>query len=196
MTIAFPENDLTFYKPSRDTSCSAIQTPGRFCENCTQLSSCVNLGHSNWITVPVETCKADRGNFCDSTSKACTNAESECNQLNIPFTCNTAGVFPDPFDCQTYHFCYVNESGSLGKITSVCDGGSAFSPASGDCSATLSDELCTYKQFHCGYMDAWPGNSNIFYVCVILVNNYGREMEHPELFRCDAGLSFSDGICA
>lgn len=194
-TIAFPEIGLTFYKGSRDisNSCSALQTPGRFCENCAQLSTCVNLGNSNWLSVPVETCNSERGLFC--YNGYCSSTESDCNQWDIPFTCNTGGVFPDPYDCQTYHFCYADGSGELVKITSVCSGDSAFSAASGDCSAHLSDDVC-HRQFICGYMDAWPGNSNIFYVCTIFTNKFGREVGHPELFRCDAGLSFSDGICA
>lgn len=197
MTIAFPENNnLAFYKPSRNisNSCSSRQTPGPICENCAQLSNCVNLGNSNWLTVPVRTCDESQGLFCTESSNACLNIPSACNPNHIPFTCNTAGIFPDPYDCQIYHFCYADGSGDLVKATSFCDGDSAFSAASGDCSAKV-DENC-FSQFSCWpEVGPWSGNSNIFYVCTLLAH-LGGLVQHPQLFRCDAGLSFSDGICA
>lgn len=115
--------------------------------------------------------------------------------MDISFKCNTGGVFPDPFDCQTYHFCYADGSGELVKVTSVCANESAFSAASGDCSAAVTDNLCLSPQFVCGEMGAWPGNSNIFYVCTV-VDFFDTLIANPQLFRCDAGLSFTDGICA
>lgn len=117
--------------------------------------------------------------------------------MAITFKCNTGGVFPDPFDCQTYHFCYADGSGSLIKVTSVCTGSSAFSPTSGDCSAVISDELCLKPQFTCGAisMGAWPGNGNIFYVCTY-IDFFDALITNPQLFRCDAGLVFEYGICA
>lgn len=72
-------------------------------------------------------------------------------------------------------------------VNMICPGTSAFSAETNECSARLGDDLCTQPQFHCtfaGEQNPWPGNANIFYVCVVETTSTGERVLFPLLFRC------------
>ncbi|XP_065081934.1 uncharacterized protein LOC135704412 [Ochlerotatus camptorhynchus] len=169
---------------------------GIICINCKTAAQCIFVNNA-WQPVPFEDCDADAGFFCNVNEGGCSQRVGACNPAGQEgnFVCNTMGVFPDPFDCEKYHFCYQNGQ-NLVSINMVCEN-TAFSPASGDCSLPLNDMVCTTPQWNCtqaGEMNAWPGNSNIYYLCIADTRN-GIRVLYPELFRCSANQVFSEGRC-
>lgn len=150
------------------------------------------MGGGIWNSYPIKTCDIDNGFFCNLREGDCSNSTSICSDVAQTFTCTSEGMFPDPFNCQKYHMCVLfNEVYALESRT--CPGITAYSAASGDCSATITDVVCTDVQFSCenvGDTGAWPGNSNIFYICVHTNGQY-----HPQLHRCTPGYYFENGTC-
>ncbi|XP_055629713.1 uncharacterized protein LOC129770725 [Toxorhynchites rutilus septentrionalis] len=169
---------------------------GIICLNCKTAARCIWL-NNEWRAQPFDECDADAGFYCNVNDGGCSQRVGPCNPAGQEgnFVCNTVGVFPDPFDCQTYHLCYQNAQ-NLISINMGCEN-AAFSPATGDCSLFRNDTICTTQQWSCsqaGDMHAWPGNNNIFYLCVADTRNDVRVL-YPTLFRCSANQVFSEGRC-
>lgn len=150
------------------------------------------MGGGIWNSYPIKTCEISKGFFCNLNEGDCSNSTSICSDVAQTFTCTSEGLFPDPFDCQRYHMCVLfNEVFALESRT--CPGVTAYSAASSDCSANILDRICSDAQFSCesiGDTGAWPGNSNIFYICVHTNGQY-----HPQLHRCTPGYFFQNGTC-
>jgi Chitin binding Peritrophin-A domain len=112
------------------------------------------------------------------------------------FVCTSAGTYPDPYDCQKYHLCYQNGD-NLVAVNIECEQKTAFSPMTGTCSQTLKDPVCTDKTFVCnnvGDKAAWPGNANIFYICMA-TQIEGKRSLFPTLYRCPENYSFNGEDC-
>ncbi|XP_062550974.1 uncharacterized protein LOC134215900 [Armigeres subalbatus] len=171
-------------------------TDGIICITCKTVARCIELNNS-WQPVPVEECDADAGYFCNVNEGGCSQRIGACNPAGQEgnFVCNTMGVFPDPFECEKYHFCYQNGQ-NLVSINMACEN-TAFSPTTGDCSLPLNDTTCTIPQWNCsqaGEMNAWPGNNNIYYLCMA-DNRNGIRVLYPELYRCSANRVFNGTRC-
>lgn len=113
------------------------------------------------------------------------------------FVCTSVGQFPDPYDCQKYHFCHQSDN-SLGAINLDCEGNTAYDPKTGKCSSTLSSDICRFDQFTCdhlGQMAAWPGDDNIFYICKQEANAAGTTHLFPALYRCADNEVFDGSLC-
>lgn len=177
------------YKFFEATQCSERQIEGLFCQTCEILSTCLLLNNV-WHTVIVKTCDAVAGEFCNVNDGGCSSAAGPCNPIGHEnnFVCNTEGLFPDPYDCQMYHLCFKpTSSPNFLAINMRCPGSSAFSAKTNECTARLGDEICTQQQFLCTYageQNPWPGNANIFYVCVASTSIAGERVLFPLLFRC------------
>ncbi|XP_058832937.1 uncharacterized protein LOC131690884 [Topomyia yanbarensis] len=192
---------LTTVSGNRILSVTKFQTgtcteEGIICFDCKTPAQCVFV-NNGWRPMPFDDCDADEGYFCNVHDGGCSQRVGPCNPAGQDgnFVCNTVGVFPDPFDCQIYHMCYQNGQ-NLVAINMGCDN-TAFSPATGDCSLPRNDSICATLQWNCtqaGEMNAWPGNNNIYYLCVAGVSN-GIRVYYPELFRCNANQVFSGGRC-
>lgn len=175
------------------TNCADRNIPGLICESCSRVATCV-LIKNQWKTILVADCNSDVGLYCNIREGGCSNKTGPCHPYGIEgnFNCNQDGVFPDPYDCQKYHMCY-RFNGAYVDLSVNCSSDKAFNPATGDCSASLSDSICRVTQFTCdrlGETAAWPGNSNIFYVCILRddTNTFS-----PSIYRCGAGEIF-DGV--
>uniref|UniRef100_A0A182M4L3 Chitin-binding type-2 domain-containing protein n=1 Tax=Anopheles culicifacies TaxID=139723 RepID=A0A182M4L3_9DIPT len=177
------------------STCADRQSPGIFCSDCNTVAVCVKIG-TVWETFWVEACNTAEGMYCNEFEGGCSTTIGACNPGGEgAFECNTPGVFPDPFNCRLYHMCFQNGNNPV-AINMDC-GGAAFSPATGDCSLPLNDTICMQPQFNCsivGQMDAWPGNSNIYYICAAEMVN-GNRVLRPRLYRCPANQMFQNGQC-
>lgn len=121
-----------------------------------------------------------------------------CNSIGHQqnFVCSSVGIFPDPYDCQKYHFCQQSGN-SLGAINVECGGDSAYNPQSGQCSLHLDHDVCHYDQYRCdhvGQQAAWPGNDNIFYICKSETSGNSSHL-YPALYRCAADEVFNGTYC-
>lgn len=172
------------------------QQEGIICLDCETAARCLFLDNA-WHPVRFELCDTDAGSFCNVNEGGCSQRVGACNPAGQEgtFVCNTMGVFPDPYDCEKYHFCYQNGQ-NLVSINMVCEN-TAFSPTTGDCLLPLNEMVCNSQQWECtqaGDMNAWPGNSNIYYIC-IADNRNGIRVLYPALYRCSANQVFSEGLC-
>lgn len=175
--------------------CSERKTSGLICQDCFLLARCVRIS-GIWQTIAVDECNKERGEFCNLASKGCSNATGPCNPLGLVgnFPCTSEGVFPDPYDCQIYHMCYrVGHTNVSVKIE--CGQDRAFSATTGDCSLSLNDSVCTHTQYQCnhaGEIHAWPGNSNIFYICHATIDQH---ILYPTMYRCAPSEVFNGSDC-
>lgn len=179
------------------TDCTERSTNGLICQSCELLATCI-LRDSVWLTAAVEKCDVDNGYYCNVAQRGCSNETGPCHPFGYVgnFPCTSEGVFPDPYDCQRYHMCY-NHAKQPVPANIECGSNRAFAAATGDCSATLNDTVCTEPQFNCsrsGDTGAWPGNANIFYVCSATLE-HGRRILFPTLHRCAAAEIFNGRDC-
>ncbi|XP_058123246.1 uncharacterized protein LOC131294323 [Anopheles ziemanni] len=177
------------------STCADRQAPGMICSSCNTVAVCVKVG-SLWEMIWVEQCNPDEGLFCNEFEGGCSTSPGSCNPGGSGiFECNTPGVFPDPHNCRLYHMCFMNGNSPV-AISMDCGAG-AFSPTTGDCSLLANDTICLSPQFTCnfaGQMAAWPGNSNIYYICAADTIN-GNRIFRPRMYRCPANQVFQDGQC-
>lgn len=156
------------------------------------MANCIDLGGGVWISYPIKTCDIANGSYCNLNEGDCSDSIGICSEVAQTFTCTGEGIFPDPFDCQRYHMCVLyNQVYALESRT--CAGLTAFSAVTSDCSASVLDSFCSGLQFTCekvGDTGAWPGNSNIFYICIYADGQY-----HPQMHRCLPGYHFENGRC-
>ena len=193
------ESKLSVYSfTSRETTnCDERGISGLICQSCESMATCVRI-NNNWIAIPVEACNTDDGFYCNLDYKGCSNETGPCRPLGHEenFPCTAEGVFPDPYDCQKYHLCFF-EGNTLVAANINCGSDKAFSAASGDCSLNTSNVVCKRRQYTCnraGDSASWPGNLNIFYVCMAKLDN-GNRVIFPTLYRCASGEVFNGRDC-
>ncbi|XP_063709334.1 uncharacterized protein LOC134837872 [Culicoides brevitarsis] len=169
---------------------------GFVCIGCDLLATCVKQ-HDKWEAIPVELCDTSAGYSCNMIEGSCSNKTGPCKPINNgAFSCTSAGTFPDPFDCQSYHVCYKNGNQMI-SIDITCDAGVAFNPFTGDCSLTLNAEVCHKEGFSCkkaGDMGPWLHNPNFFYICKADFES-GEKIIYPELYKCEPNSSFVKDEC-
>lgn len=185
------------FRPYQTDSCAERQTPGLICYSCSVVATCVRI-NDEWQTIPVAECDNDEGMYCNIRQGGCSDLAGPCNSVGHKqnFVCSSVGIFPDPYDCQKYHFCQQSGN-SLGAINVECGGNSAFNPENGQCSLNLNSDVCLEDQYQCervGQQAAWPGNSNIFYVCKLEVTGNTSHL-YPALYRCGPEETFNGTIC-
>jgi len=183
---------------ARETNtCEEREVAGMICESCDLLSICVK--HSNgWLSIPVEACDTQSGFYCNSQLGMCSKKTGPCHPFSFQdnFPCTSAGVFPDPYDCQKYHMCYVYE-GTYISAPVECGGDRAFNAATGQCTLQITNSVCTQSQFQCekvGQAAPWPNNPSIFYICKATSNDDDRVL-YPALYRCSDGQVFNGYSC-
>lgn len=205
VSVASPSFPLNGYHATkrqqpqaRETNtCEARQTPGPICESCELLATCVK--HSNgWVNIPVETCDTQNGFYCNARLGGCSNATGPCHPFSFEgnFPCTSHGIFPDPYDCQKYHMCYF-VGPTLVSATVDCGSDKAFNPANGQCTLSLTHQVCQQKQYECltaGEAHAWPLSPNIFYICKA-TSTQDERILYPTLYRCADGEIFDGYFC-
>lgn len=184
--------------PRETNMCNERESSGLICQGCSLLARCVRI-RGDWETIPVETCSNEDGYYCNVKMGGCSNQTGPCHPINIKsnFACTSEGVFPNPYDCQRYYMCYNAIKSTLVAVHVECGGKRAFSAATGDCSLTLDDDVCATKQYSCdnaGDSQAWPGNSNVFYICKADFDQ-GHRILYPALYRCAWGEVFNGQDC-
>ncbi|XP_023713218.1 uncharacterized protein LOC111867506 [Cryptotermes secundus] len=140
---------------------------GNTCYNCSSAPFCVPLADGDFLNAgPYNCADADPSKpYC--TDGACSaSASSECSPdaPESEFLCTDDGYFPDPNDCQKFHFCIGSTS-----TTFTCSENFVYSHekvscirrrASSDCAVIK----CTYKtQFQ--YV-IYPKDPNVYGLCV------------------------------
>uniref|UniRef100_A0A0A1X1E8 Uncharacterized protein F23F12.8 n=1 Tax=Zeugodacus cucurbitae TaxID=28588 RepID=A0A0A1X1E8_ZEUCU len=175
-------------------TCEGRNTTGNICESCEQLSTCMR-NPSGWTQIPVNSCDTSRGIYCNSLLGMCSNALGPCHPFAIDgdFPCNSQGIFPDPYNCQKYHLCYIKDD-TLQSEPVECYGDTAFNVATGQCTSNLQDNACKTQQFQCanaGEIHPWPNSPKFYYICNALSNKDGSIL-YPSLYLCPDDEVFND----
>lgn len=176
-------------------SCAERQTAGYICNGCDSLGLCINR-NGVWEFIPLDKCNTAEGFACDAVLGVCSNSTGSCKPDLGRFPCTSAGVFPDPYDCQAYHVCFMSGP-SLIAMDIECPAKTAFNPQSGDCSLEVTPEFCNVYPFTCerpGDMGPWRMNANIFYICVATDPPLERVV-FPQLYRCPPLQIFDGAQC-
>lgn len=176
-------------------SCAQRGTMGFICLDCECLGLCLQR-NGIWEVIPIETCDVAKGIFCNTLLGTCSNQTGSCNPNLGRFICTSPGIYPDPYDCQAYHVCYLNGN-NLIAADLECNAGTAFNPATGDCSLLATPEFCNeypYKCENAGDTGAWRMNPQIFYVCIV-TNAGGQRVLSPTLYRCPPMQHYDGRMC-
>ncbi|GJQ81870.1 hypothetical protein Trydic_g9896 [Trypoxylus dichotomus] len=178
-----------------DTGRTCI-TAGPMCDNCEHLVICVGF-ENHFYKLPLQTCALNEtclGNRC--TTDRNPKCESEPD-----FPCNDIGVFPNPFDCQTYHFCVKENDGNLKEYRTKCDGNYGYHAGTTFCQTQLDNNACFQNEYqfpvdlclHSGQNAALLQNPSIYYICARYSDTV--EILYPFQFVCPHGGTYFNFEC-
>ncbi|KAI5711316.1 hypothetical protein M8J76_014185 [Diaphorina citri] len=165
--------------------------PGLKCESCSKLIFCVgNGGDTNLQKIDLKTCNNTQGQYCSVGHGGCATDHRVCDIFGMQdINCQDEGLFPDPFDCTSYHNCISDQNGGFKDFRYSCRLGLAYDPLSTICRLKRSDRVCTESPVpKCEkplQMGALIENPTIYYICV----DSGEGL-YPRLYRCSNGLMF------
>lgn len=165
------------------------------CDSCDLLVTCIR-DDEGFHKLPQETCAPDR----TCLGARCTSERNPICEEQLPFPCNDIGVFPDPFDCQIFHFC-VPEDGGLKNYSMRCEGSFAYHAGSTFCQTRLENNVCFeyINQFpvdlclYSGQTASLIQNPSIYYVCAQFSSD--NPILYPFLFVCPHGGAYYNYEC-
>ncbi|XP_023166656.2 uncharacterized protein LOC111596607 [Drosophila hydei] len=173
--------------------CQEIRLAGFVCVDCSTLGFCSHVD-GQWQTVSMTTCQSERGFFCnDEGSIGCT-WQPKCQvPVRGKFYCQQPGIFPDPYDCRSYHECSEQNVDTPRQ----CTNGAAYSLLTNSCSLPRESELCSEKQYTCNYVGqtgAWAAHKSYYYICQ--KDKVGtQDVFYPLMMKCSDGYSFNNHSC-
>ncbi|XP_063235734.1 mucin-2-like [Bacillus rossius redtenbacheri] len=174
------------FRASTDVNCTS---EGYICSlDCKTVYQC--FGSAPSITqISLETCDAGQDYYCDRYSGTCSSTfTNTCDPPEYEFTCTSVGVFPDPYNCATYHECYGYDTNPT-LSTQQCSAGWLYDPLQMTCSKEGTKctkppvPTCTVENA----MGPIQENPNIYYIC----NKNGKYgYLYPVLYTCPHGGEF------
>lgn len=176
---------------ANDNPCQDVRIPGFVCMNCTTLGYCIHDATGSWETISMLGCQSEYNFYCsDEGTFGCT-FQSQCQvPKRGPFSCQQAGLFPDPYDCRRYHEC----SDQSVDTPRICSNGAGYSTLTGTCVLPRESEQCIQEQFTCsrsGQVGGWAPDNRYFYVCV---NDTANSL-YPLMMKCHEGFVFNSYSC-
>ncbi|KAH8373990.1 uncharacterized protein LOC110188803 [Drosophila serrata] len=179
-------------RASEDNPCQDVRTAGFVCLNCTTLGYCVKDASGRWDTISMLGCQSEHSFYCsDEGTYGCT-WQAQCKvPKRGPFTCQQAGLFPDPYDCRRYHEC----SDLQVDTPRQCTNGAGFSTLTETCVLPRDSDQCLSAQFNCsrpGDVGGWEADTRYFYVCV---NETSANSLYPLIMKCREGFVFMNNAC-
>ncbi|KAL1462424.1 hypothetical protein WDU94_014258 [Cyamophila willieti] len=165
--------------------------PGLKCESCEKLIFCVGEGTDSPKKIDLKTCNNTEGEYCSVGHGGCTKDHRVCDIFGLSdINCQDIGLFPDPFDCTSYHNCIQQADGTFKDEPKYCKTGLAYDPLSTICRLKKTDRVCTEspvpKCVHALQMGALIENPTLYYICV----STEKGDLYPRLYRCPYGLMF------
>lgn len=173
--------------------CQSIRLAGFVCVDCGTLGYCTFVD-GQWKTLEMTTCQSQHGFYCsDENTFGCTWQPKCTVPVRGKFYCQQAGIFPDPYDCRSYHECSAQNLDTPHQ----CTNGAAYSLMTQSCTLPRESEQCTQKQYSCsklGDVGAWPSNSSYYYVCQQETVDT-QEVFYPLMRKCNDGYTFNGNTC-
>ncbi|KAH8365664.1 hypothetical protein KR093_003171, partial [Drosophila rubida] len=173
--------------------CQDVRLAGFICVDCSTLGFCSYVG-GKWQTVEMSTCQTERGFFCsDEDTFGCT-WQPRCKvPVRGKFYCQGAGIYPDPYDCRSYHECSAQNVDTPHQ----CTNGAAYSLLTHSCSLPRDSEQCAQKQYSCTYLGqtgVWAANNSYYYVCQRDTSGE-QPVFYPLMMKCHDGYVFNGHSC-
>ncbi|XP_031355195.1 uncharacterized protein LOC116179540 [Photinus pyralis] len=166
------------------------QQEGYACKSCKKSVYCVRFGGS-FIEIPIAAC-SPVSNCLDG---ACTLDENPDCPIDPSgsnaFMCRTPGMYPDPFDCQTYHHCVKSpRATTLELFTERCRCSYGYSPSTTFCDVRLRDSACPEDSqiAHCGFKGQTGSlrrNPSLYYICQY--HPQANSSLYPFIYACENG---------
>lgn len=173
--------------------CQEVRLAGFVCVDCSTLGFCSHVD-GQWQTISMTECQTERGFFCSDEGTIGCTWQPKCQvPVRGKFYCQLPGIFPDPYDCRSYHDC--NEQNV--DTPRQCTNGAAYSLLTHSCSMPRESEQCTEKQYSCSYVGqtgAWAANSSYYYVCQ-KDKQGGQDIFYPLMMKCSDGYTFNGHSC-
>ncbi|KAH8278210.1 hypothetical protein KR044_002417, partial [Drosophila immigrans] len=174
--------------------CQDVRLAGFICVDCSTLGFCSYVS-GKWQTVEMSTCQTERGFYCsDEETFGCT-WQPRCKvPVRGKFYCQGAGVYPDPYDCRSYHECSARNEDTRHQ----CTNGAGYSLQTHSCSLPRDSAQCSQKQYTCSYVGqtgVWAANSSFYYVCQKEELNATQSVFYPLMMKCHDGYYFNGHSC-
>ncbi|KAK5641476.1 hypothetical protein RI129_010023 [Pyrocoelia pectoralis] len=171
---------------------------GLACKSCSEVVQCACDATNKCTTSYVATC---------ASGKVCKNGNCVSGNTCIPsvqpkFICSSTGVFPDPYDCQAYHFCVrPTPSTDIADTPATCpddDNGQkyGYNPITTFCSTKLVNNKCSgmpippcKRRLDTGMV----GNNPYLYYLCLNVTEGGKQTDalYNYQFACQYGTKFN-----
>jgi len=171
----------------------ACTATGLACENCRHLVYCRSDGNDGWDKEDQYSCPNDEicvdGRCTKTPSPACSPWD------HLEFPCGSSGMFPNPGDCQRYHFCIpdIDVPQYLTESRAECLPDYGYNPKTTFCDKKLTNQECKGYPVpfckHLGDVAALRENSAIYYECSIHIDD--DTVLYPYLKSCPNGKPFN-----
>lgn len=173
--------------------CQDVQLSGFICMDCQTLGFCSYV-NNKWQTVEMASCQTERGFYCsDEGTFGCTWQPRCTVPVRGKFYCQGAGIYPDPYDCRSYHECSAQNLDTPHQ----CTNGAAYSLTSNSCTLPRDSPQCLEKQYICektGQTGAWSANNSYYYVCQ-KEKQGDVDVFYPLMMQCHPGYVFNNHSC-
>nr|CAD7202726.1 unnamed protein product [Timema douglasi] len=156
--------------------------------DCSYVQLCVQTGDDSYDGYNVESCDPGKTS-CDGSTHKCASDAGSCPGAVEDFTCNTLGMFPDPYNCSVFHVCAASGGADSPQ---ACPSPYAFNALNGACDTRICSSQPVPKCSKLGQTGTVGGNPAIYYVCIPGTSGGIR----PELYRCPHGRYTGAGICS
>ncbi|XP_031355299.1 uncharacterized protein LOC116179635 [Photinus pyralis] len=112
------------------------------------------------------------------------------------FGCRTAGMYPDPFDCNRYHHCarHGNDGWTkspLEHYSDTCNCGYAYNARTTFCDISLRNGTCNSDPVaacrHVGQNGVMKYNPSVYYICQYHPNG----PLYPFMYACENGKKYN-----
>ncbi|KAL7732607.1 hypothetical protein ACLKA6_013540 [Drosophila palustris] len=173
--------------------CQDVRLAGFICVDCETLGFCSFL-NGKWQTVEMSKCQTQNGFHCsDEGTFGCT-WQPRCQvPVRGKFYCQGVGIYPDPYDCRSYHECDAHNVDTPHQ----CTNGAAYSLLTNSCTLSRDSDYCLKKQYSCdkvGQTGAWPANNSYYYVCQ-KEEQVDTSVVYPLMMKCHNGYVFNGHSC-
>ncbi|KAK5641482.1 hypothetical protein RI129_010029 [Pyrocoelia pectoralis] len=163
------------------------------CKTCKQSIYCLVDG-DGFTEVPIADCTTI-SNCLNGTCLLGSNPQCE---TTLSFICRTPGMYPDPYDCKTFHHCVKpnkssHENGALETFTDRCDGDYGYNALTTFCDVELDNSTCPKDNniAECkfkGQTDSLPENPSLYYICQYYSDD--DYTLYPFIYSCRKGMIY------
>jgi len=185
-------SNMSMKNSTNETNCTSV---GFMCKNCREVVYCETSDNGSLIERPMGECYDSNDTCLDGFCTADYNpACSPPPEEKVDFICRTPGLYPDPYECTTFHYCarskYSNRT--LIKLTDTCDCDYAYNAGSSFCDLPLYNGTCYgYPAPVCtskGQTAAWFANPRLYYICA----PHPSGVLYPFMYACEHGKIYDE----